>query len=657
MNRSLPIPNVPFLRNRQPSLSELEGLLDYLPQACLLLDLEKNQIVLANARATELTAFTRSELIASEIGALLPFLFNHIQNLSISSNPEVYFDKLTTRQGNPVDVRVELTPLGRQGTWGIVLCEPSVNREKAAVEQRRQSKRLSNLYKLVLSAQEPEPGQALELAIEAGAGLTGANNIALFLVKSDRPGFEKRISLGTPDIFPDIIAPDDTNDFLEETTWEPGEHAQHSLSRAARVAKMGYIQTFPIGSELSFLGILAFAAVQGGIPDDNKIIAKMLSTTVEGIIQQKSILKNILNAEKKLQHDLAFRELVKDSTQDGVILLSPDLEIKELNPQAETLLGYAAQDICGQSASNVLIGPANLIPALQSAQQGISTPNLGEVHLHRRDGIAFLAHISTLPLIEDDLVTGVVIFIRDLSAHEEFEVRNQQLEQRALLGEVTAIFAHEVRNPINNISTGLQLMAFNLPEDDPNQEVITRLLDDCNRLTHLMQSVLTFSRPPENKFQQVELAELIPTLLERWRPRLARLDVEHEFKSSVERTTIWGDPRSLEQVFSNLIGNAVEAMKDNGGNLSIQLRPSLPGGGRDHIEVNVIDDGPGIPQDIINRIFEPFVTTNRNGTGLGLSIAKRIISTHQGTISVSSVPGGTVFQVIFPLFQELEVNQ
>ncbi|UCF29055.1 MAG: PAS domain-containing protein, partial [Chloroflexota bacterium] len=161
MNRSLPIPNVPFLRNRQPSLQEVEGLLDYLPQACLLLDLEKNQIVLANARATELTAFTRSELIASDIGALLPFLFNHIQNLSISSNPEVYFDKLATRQGNPVDVHVELTALGRQGTWGIVLCEPSGNREKAALEQRRQSERLANLYKLVLSAQESEPDQAL----------------------------------------------------------------------------------------------------------------------------------------------------------------------------------------------------------------------------------------------------------------------------------------------------------------------------------------------------------------------------------------------------------------------------------------------------------------------------------------------------------------
>jgi two-component system nitrogen regulation sensor histidine kinase GlnL len=104
-----------------------------------------------------------------------------------------------------------------------------------------------------------------------------------------------------------------------------------------------------------------------------------------------------------------------------------------------------------------------------------------------------------------------------------------------------------------------------------------------------------------------------------------------------------------------LIGNAVEAMKITGGNLSIQIRPSHEEGGRKYIETNVIDDGPGIPPDLIERIFEPFVTTNRNGTGLGLSIAKRIVTAHKGTITVSSVPGGTVFQVIFPLSQKNEV--
>jgi signal transduction histidine kinase len=92
-------------------------------------------------------------------------------------------------------------------------------------------------------------------------------------------------------------------------------------------------------------------------------------------------------------------------------------------------------------------------------------------------------------------------------------------------------------------------------------------------------------------------------------------------------------------------------MKDNGGSLVIHIRPSPAVGGSEQVEVSVADNGPGISDEIRERIFEPFFTTNRNGTGLGLAIAKRIITTHKGTIQVASVPGGTVFQVFFPLTQ------
>jgi PAS domain S-box-containing protein len=655
MNRSLPFPNVPFLRNRQPSLAELDNLLDYVPQASLLLDLEKNSIVLANARATELTAYTRAELIDSNIGDLLPFLSNHIQEISFSSKPEIYIDKLATRQGSTIEVRVELTTLDPHGSWGLVICEPAGLREQIAAEQRRHSERLSDLSALASVNMGNDIENALQFVLEVGQQLTGANILALYLVHPTHPGLERKFTRGTQDAIPESVKPNEIEAFLEPTTWQPGNRVSNLFFRAARVGKMGYLQTHPLGEGETFIGLLVLAAEQGGIPEDNSTIANILSNTITGIIQQNSMIENLVAGEQSMQRDLLVGETVKESTQDGIVLLSSDLLIEELNPQAETFLGYATSEIYGQPVNNVLIGPSNLVPALQSAQQGVSTPNLGEVHLHRRDGVAFLAHISTIPLINGEDITGVIVLLRDLSAHEESEVRNQQLEQRALLGEVTAIFAHEVRNPINNISTGLQLMAMNLPSDDPNQEVIGRLLDDCNRLTHLMQSVLTFSRPPENKFQQVELADLIPTLIERWRPRLARLKIKHEFISNTDNTTIVGDPRALEQVFSNLIGNAVEAMKVTGGSLSIHTRPSDIEGGRHNIEVNVIDDGPGIPPDLIDRIFEPFVTTNRNGTGLGLSIAKRIVSAHKGTISVSSVPGGTVFQVIFPLSQENEV--
>lgn len=655
MNRSLPIPNVSFLRSRQPSLAELETLLDYIPQASFLLDLEKHRIVLVNAMATELTAFTRTELIESDISELLPFLSNHIQDIYSSSKPESYIDTIATRQGQGLEVRVQVASLDETGTWGLVTCEPSRLREQAAAEQKRRNDRLSDLYSLVKSNQESNTERALQLALEAGHQLTGADTLAIYLIPADKPGLQKHLAQDSQDFsLPDFIAADEVDDYLEPETWEPGQRASNTLFRAARVAKMGYLQTYPLNDGQVFTGILVLSAVEGGIPAENLDVLKILSATIISVVQNNARIDRLLNEQKRMHHEIRIGETIEENTQDGIILLSPDLLIQQLNPTAESLLGYAVQEIAGQPVNNVLIGPSNLVPAMQSAQQGISTPNLGEVHLHRRDGVAFLAHISIIPLLDDDEVEGVLVLIRDLSAHEESEIRNQQLEQRALLGEVTAIFAHEVRNPINNISTGLQLMAMNLPSEDPNQEVIGRLLDDCNRLTHLMQSVLTFSRPPENKFKHVELAALIPTLLERWRPRLARLQVKHEFKSSVENSTIQGDPRALEQVFSNLIGNAVEAMKVTGGNLAIHIRPSHEEGGRQHIQVNVIDDGPGIPQDIIERIFEPFVTTNRNGTGLGLSIAKRIVSAHKGTITVSSVPGGTVFQVIFPLIKENE---
>ena len=655
MNRSLQIPNLPFLRSRHPSLAEFESLLDYIPQACLLLDLEKQNIVLANAMATELTAFTRTELIEFDPNELLPFLSNHIQDVYTSSKTESYIDTIATRQGQSVEVRVQISSLENDSTWGLLTCEPSRLREQAAAEQKRHANQLTDLYSLVKVSQEHNTERALQMALEAGHQLTGADTLAIYLVPPDKPGLERHLSQDSQDFsLPEFIAPDEVEVYLQPAAWEPGERASNSLFRAARVAKMGYLLTFPLGEEEAFSGILVLSAAQGGIPGDNLEVLKILAAVIISILQNNASFERLLSEQDRMLKKIRLGDLIEEKTQDGVILLSPDLLIQKLNPTAETLLGYAAQEIYGQPVNNVLIGPSNLVPAMQSAQQGVSTPNLGEVHLHRRNGVAFLAHISTIPLLEGEHVEGVLVLIRDLSAHEESEIRHQQLEQRALLGEVTAIFAHEVRNPINNISTGLQLMAVNLPSDDPNQEVIGRLLDDCNRLTHLMQSVLTFSRPPENKFKHVVLAELVPTLLDRWRPRLARLQVKHEFKSLVEASTIQGDPRALEQVFSNLIGNAVEAMKVTGGNLTIHIRPSHEDGGRQHIEVNVIDDGPGIPQDIIERIFEPFVTTNRNGTGLGLSIAKRIVSAHKGTITVSSVPGGTVFQVIFPLIKDNE---
>ena len=243
----------------------------------------------------------------------------------------------------------------------------------------------------------------------------------------------------------------------------------------------------------------------------------------------------------------------------------------------------------------------------------------------------------------------------DISEHEQANIRTQQLEQRALLGEVTAVFAHEVRNPINNISTGLQLMALNTPQDDAeNSELIERLQRDCNRLTDLMESILTFSRTGNYKFMPLNLQNVVERLLTRWRPRLARLQIQHHVQVAPDAPSILGDQRALEQVFTNLISNAVRAMGEKGGMLAVRIAPHLTPGKKLMAQIDISDTGPGIPEEIRERLFDPFFTTDPKGTGLGLSITKQIITAHKGSIYSTSFPGGTVFHIQIPALETTE---
>ncbi len=233
----------------------------------------------------------------------------------------------------------------------------------------------------------------------------------------------------------------------------------------------------------------------------------------------------------------------------------------------------------------------------------------------------------------------------------KIKVRTQLLEQRAVIGEVIQVFAHEVRNPINNISLTLEAMGGLLSPEDPNQEFVARMQSDCFRLSHLMESILASAKPLEPRFERVDLQVLLRRILDRWRPRLAKVNVEPFLQMEPNVPPIKGDPRSLEQVFSNLISNAVDAMaKQGGGTLALKLAPLNTIPNLSQVEVTVSDNGPGIPDEIKDHIFEPFVSNKPRGTGLGLAISKQILTAHRGSVQVNTFPGGTVFQVVLPAY-------
>jgi len=631
----------PLFHRRQPTLSEMAGILDLLPQAAILLDMKTKQVLLANSKATELTAFTRVELAQMSIDTL----FGNFPN---DDEITTFISPVSTRNGTSIDVFTTLNHLDATNSWLLAALIPAEEYHIQQSEIKRLAHRKDETHAMISAIQEPDLHEAVLTALKACQNLTGASILAVFLVDPHNPCIKCTESLGDWQQLPDQINPQEVSSILQTSLWLPGKRTRNVLQRAARVRNLPYLASAPIGQSSSFLGFVIMADAQSTPTENDLLSLQLLADILTNIIQHHSLITNLFDIQRHQEHLIAIGETVNEVIQDGVIQVGNDLTIEKMNPSAEWTLGYATREVYKHPIENILIGAENLIPALQSALNGRPTYSLGNVHLHRRDGDTFLAYVRTIPLTINDRVEGVIILIHDQSEHEQNQILNQQLEQQAFLTEFTAIFAHEIRNPINNISTTVQLMAINLPANESNQDSINRIEHECTRLTQLMQSILAYSRPIENKIEPVDLVGLIDKLLERWRPRMAKVRVQHSLTHAVQNHGIMGTPRTLEQVFANLINNAVEAMSAKGGTLAVNIRFVAPPGEREQLEVSVSDNGPGIPDEIRERIFEPFFTTNTNGNGLGLAIAKRIVTTHKGVIKVASVPGGTVFQVILP---------
>ena len=661
MANSSQFANIPLLR-RNPGLAEIESILDLFPAATFLADINSNHILLANTKATELTAYTRAELSGMDLGKLFSTSDQRIFSVGKSQETRPSLISLSTRNKSTIDVHVTFNELSIQRKWILISVElMSVLRKELAARERRE-KIKSNMDTLVEAFQKTELEAALSLALKAGSQIIGCSLLSIYLQNMNPRGQDLELTrsaiYGPADRLPPVIPAQDLVHMHSTHVWTPGKRALSILHRSARSDGLSFLATAPLGPPKAMIGLVAIAGDET-VPLENvqpnlKILANMITT----LIQQHSRTSGLEDELRAWFKASTISETIERSTQDGVVILDAELVIKRLNPAAEAILGYTSPDARGHPVENILIGTDNLIPALSMAQQGIPTLNLEDIHLYRRSGQPFLARVSTFPAMRGNDLEGVIILIQDLTEEEQIQAQAKQLEQRALLGEVTAIFAHEVRNPINNISTGLQLMTYNLSPDDPNQELIGRLQADCDRLADLMKSVLSFSRPTEYEMEPLDLGILLNRLLERAKPSMTSASVQHRLQVEPASPYIEGNQRALEQVFNNLISNAIQAMAeaDKGGNLVVKVHLLRTSGTRQVVEVSVADDGPGISKENLEHIFQPFFTTKPNGTGLGLAITKRIVTAHKGSINVTSIPGGTVFYVHFPALGQSAKN-
>ncbi len=232
--------------------------------------------------------------------------------------------------------------------------------------------------------------------------------------------------------------------------------------------------------------------------------------------------------------------------------------------------------------------------------------------------------------------------------HTELEHTQQQLVERerlAALGELSAVVAHEVRNPLGAIFNATALLRRRIPRNDSTLTSMAVLEEEANRLNRLVDDLLDFARPSSPSLHPIPLSRLLEEAVRTAISGQSRVCVEWALEEDAPPVPI--DERMMRRAFLNLALNAIQAMP-RGGTLRVAVR-HLPGSSPG-VEVAFSDTGPGIPPATRARLFEPFFTTKDSGTGLGLAIVKRTLDAHSGSISVDSPPdGGTTFRLLLPL--------
>jgi two-component system, NtrC family, sensor histidine kinase AtoS len=644
MNRSasFPIRTNPLWRGKSSSASvDLEVLLNGLAVPACLIDKSKDVILYANPLFQRMTEFTSIDVSSAKIADILP---DWDTGKAILNEPALA--TLKTRLGESLPVNVHSSVIDPTSQWILVTFVERMESGTFPGKQHQELiNKILNLYELINSN---DVQHYLELALEVVAQTLKVDGCCLYRAEADRPELVAVSRIGDAEFLPQTIPSSDLIRLSHLTLWQPGRPVHTEMHRAARVSNMASVVSVALGDSGALSGLLVVVRADRKINERQMEMIQFFGGVFGSLLQNYVLINNLIHTTRTSEQLLTVYRQLFESSQEGMLILSNDLDIKEINSAAELMLGYAASEVNGQPVENVVIGSSEILRSFEAACTGDPTHNTGTVFLHRRNGQAFPSNIRVFPVIENESVSMIIVLIVDISENEQIRVRTQQLEQRAFLGDFTAVFAHEVRNPINNISTGLQLLASLIDPNDPNQDVISRMLGDCTRLNQLMESILSFSRPMEIKLEKVDLSGLIKRILDRWRPRFARVNVVPYFQSDEHLPMILADPRSLEQVFTNLISNAVDAMSKNGGTLAVKLSNGPSIGSHSQVEVTVSDNGPGIPDEVRERIFEPFVTTNPRGNGLGLAITKRIVTAHHGSIGLNTFPGGTVFHVCLP---------
>jgi two-component system NtrC family sensor kinase len=385
--------------------------------------------------------------------------------------------------------------------------------------------------------------------------------------------------------------------------------------------------------------------------------------TVSGYVAVAIENSLLYQEQEKRTEELAllkeFNESIVESVNVGLLAVDENGRITRCNTTFEDMLGLSREQTIGKFVEEIFdeAFALNLENILGQTRWHLTEiRNAYKLYTSSYDGKALILNVAIAPLRSvSSNQTGAIVVLENVTSRIKLEETLQQSEKLSSIGLLAAGVAHEVNTPLTGVSSYTQMLLGMIPETDPKHALLMKVQKQTERASNITNNLLNFSRAGNSSdFTEVDINKLLDDTLQLLEPQMRKSQIEVAKNYAETPPKIIGNAGKLQQVFTNLIINARDAMIGGG---RITLETELVENGE--VVIKVSDTGEGISPENINKIYDPFFTTKGvgSGTGLGLAVSYGIVQEHSGTIEVESEVGeGTSFRLVFPFAHKQQIR-
>jgi len=346
--------------------------------------------------------------------------------------------------------------------------------------------------------------------------------------------------------------------------------------------------------------------------------------------------------QAKLETDDILKHL-----NSGLFTVDRDGKIIYFNRAAEEILGYRESEAKGRDLRDLFSGRMpQLVDILLEVLNSHKQSPRNEIEITNRDGATIPVGMSTSLLLDTNrTIRGVVAIFQDLTETKKLEEQIRAADKLAAVGELSAAIAHEIRNPLAAISGSVEVLKSEIKVSGENQRLLDLILRESNRLNNILSDFLLYARSRRASFMRVELCHLLSEVIEVVKHHSSYSDnIALRLNTAESVVYIFGDEDQTKQILINLIVNSFEAIDHDKGEVTVAIASDR----QDGVNLRISDNGPGIDEDSLAKMFDPFYSTKQYGTGLGLSIVQRLARSLDINITCRSIQGqGTTFNLKF----------